>query len=283
MGVLGMEKLNLLLNLEEKIEQYYIQLAKLEINGQYDSLEYNEKLKLIHDLIHKEKTILSTINYKESVVMIGELSQLYGQSDNSSLKIGFDENTYYGRTIQLLRDMSGDDVIEYATTLNYDRNKIILSFLTFMIEQDDYQDIRESLIFYKYLLPFMNYKSEFDFLINNYFTNIELEANNYRTNDFPGYQYVDRSVLVLESLLDLKDIIASTGYVKEEKRKYTLIVIKIIRVLASSILCEQENMTFIFEDLNIILHDEELEDIKNLAEELIAILERLKNKIDWAR
>ena len=74
------------------------------------------------------------------------------------------------------------------------------SFLDFIINNPYYSDIRKDLIFYKYNLLFLNSYSEHDFLINRDINTISLETNNCRTEDLASYVFVDKSILVLESI-----------------------------------------------------------------------------------
>jgi hypothetical protein len=275
----------LLKNIEEKIEYYYIYLAKLEINGNLDSLEYNEYFQLIIDLTNKESKLIDSLDTEDIKSIIKKLKKEYhNENSHSTLGLGFTVNAYYGRLMNLLNSLMGDDILDYACTLEYDKNQIMLSILNFMISNPYYNDIKRDLIFYKYNLIYMNMKSEYDFFITKDIETIELEANNYRTMDLPGYKYVDKAILVLESIDDLSDIVEIEEDFRNNEQQYTNLTIKILNVLANFTLLEEDLLPIVLYDLNAILEAENVYgSIKEYIHELLNILEGLKNKISWAR
>jgi hypothetical protein len=280
-----MKYYKILKEIEEQVEAAYIHLAKLEINGEFDSAEYNEYLKLIVDLTNKEKDIMQKLSMDMVQSMIKQIKrECHNEFAHSSLGLGFTVNAYYERFLNLLYSFMGDDVLDYADTLRYDRNQIILSMMSRMIDSPEYSDIRRDLIFYKYHLLFVNMKSEYDFIVANDIETISLEASSYRTPDFPGYKYVDKAVLVLESTDDLGDITGTDEDFKNSESTQTNLTIKVLNVLASLTLLEEDLLPLLVEDLNNILEDDYTDpSVKEYIHGIMNNLERLKNKISWSK
>jgi len=278
-----MKDFEVLYKLEEKIEKYYMVLAKLEINEKKDSEEYNSFVKLLNDLINEEKKLLLTLNRNDVLYLIDKLKQ---ENVNTTFPIalGHLNNAYCLRLLNILYLYLGDDLIDYGNVLRYDINQILFSFLNNLIYDDYYKDIKENLVFYKYNQIFLNVNSEYDFLLTNNIHTVNLESNNYRTHDLPSYFYVDKTVLVLESTDFLSYITGVREDFKDLNSSYTLMVISIINVLARLVLCENDILNLVYDDLINLLEDDIIyESIKDLVREMLDVLEIIKNRISWAR
>ena len=62
-----MKVLECLYKVEEKIEAYYIKLAELEINNQFDCEEYNYYKQIINSLTKDEMNLLKTLDSKKYI------------------------------------------------------------------------------------------------------------------------------------------------------------------------------------------------------------------------
>ena len=180
--------------------------------------------------------------------------------------------------------MLGDDLINYAETLKSDINKIVFSFLSRMINNDYYSDIRKDLIFYKYNLIFLNSTNEYDFLLKNDTNSVSLETNNNRTSDLPSYKYVDKTILILESKNNFEFIIDGNENFKDNNNEYSLMVISVMNVLSRLMLCEEDTLSLIYDELTYLLENDNVyESTKDLVKEMLIILDSVKNNIAWAR
>ena len=280
-----MDELKLLYKIEEKVEQCYINLAQLEILGEIDSPEYNEYIKLIIELTNDEKRLFARLDRSTLTKIIKQVNRDNFNKNNSNfLGLGFLNNAYYNRLQNMLNLQLGDDLFDYANVVRYDINQIMLSFLDTIINNDYYIDIRKELIFYKYNLLFLNVYSEHDFLINRNINTISLETDNCRTEDLASYIFVDKTVLVLESIDYLCYITNAKEDFRYNTNTYVNMVITIINILARFSLCEKDTLALVYDDFSYLLEDDSVyEDIKELIREMLEMLETIKNKIEWAR
>ena len=280
-----MDELKLLYKIEEKVEQCYINLAQLEILGEIDSPEYNEYIKLIIELTNDEKRLFARLDRSTLSKIIKQVNRDNFNKNNSNfLGLGFLNNAYYNRLQNMLNLQLGDDLFDYANVVRYDINQIMLSFLDTIINNDYYIDIRKELIFYKYNLLFLNVYSEHDFLINRNINTISLETDNCRTEDLASYIFVDKTVLVLESIDYLCYITNAKEDFRYNTNTYVNMVITIINILARFSLCEKDTLALVYDDFSYLLEDDSVyEDIKELIREMLEMLETIKNKIEWAR
>jgi len=278
-----MDILKQLVKVEEKIETYYIHLAQLEFQGMKESVEYQDYVKLINDLINQEKSLFASLSH-EDILSLRKYFQTRCSQIDSPIIIGCLVNSYYFRILQLLNACLGDDSFEYASVLRYDLNQIIFAFLEFLIGNDYYSDIRKDLIFYKYNLIFMNYRSEDDFFVANDISTVSLESKGYRTDDFPASLFVDKAVLVLESTDYISSIMGLGEDFKDNEATYTKGVVSLLEVIARLMLCEKDTLPLIYDDLMALLEDEVLPlSVKALVQEMLEILNQLKTKFQWAR
>lgn len=278
---MGSDKLR---KLEEKIEQCYILLARLEIAGSFDTPEYNEYKSILCDLINKEKDLIIKISYEERIKQFKELKNGREIGTSRPFQLGFKVDSIEERIFNLLETTLGDNALDYACILDYDRNKIMISMLDFMINNDYYDDIKKDLIFQKYNLLYLNMRNEYDFIIENNLEDIELETSNYRTPDFPAYPLIDKAILVLSSTDNISELLYLTDDFIDNKAEYVQAIFRILNILASLVLLESDLLESIYGDLkNLMEADITPESLKNLINELIVILDELRHNISWAR
>lgn len=280
-----MKILECLYKVEEKIEAYYIKLAELEINKELDSEEYNYYKQIINSLTKDEMNLLKTLDSKDIYKLLQQVKKdNFNKVNGKAIALGFINSAYYFRIVNLLELMLGDDLISYAETLKSDINKIIFSFLSRIINNDYYGDIRKDLIFYKYNLIFLNSTNEYDFLLENDTNSVSLETNNNRTSDLPSYKYVDKTILILESKDNFDFIIDGNENFKDNNNEYALMVISVMNVLSRLMLCEEDTLSLIYDELTYLLENDNIhESIKDLVKEMLIILDSIKNNIAWAR
>jgi len=214
LGGISME-LNKLISIEEEIEIGFIALAKLESSGLQASFEYEETLKVINDLVEKEKKLLETLSSEEVISLRKQVLRVCSNS-GTTIALGHLVNASYQRLLSIFNTMLGSEAFDYATYLRYDLNQIIFSFLSYLINNDAYEEIKKDLIFYKYNLIFMNYLSENDFLKTRNISTISIESKSFKTDYAPDLVFVDKSMLILEgrefvSLVKLIIIISSSS------------------------------------------------------------------------
>lgn len=280
-----MKELSVLYQIEDKVEQYYIRLAQLEIEGDVNSQEYNYYLKLIIDLTNEEKKLLASLDSETIIKMRKKVNNdNFNKNNDKPIALGFLTNAYYFRIANMLDLQLGDDLFDYANTLRYDINQVLFTFLDYMINNEYYEDIREDLVFYKYNQIFLNPNSEYDFLILNDVNTVNLETKSYRTSDLPSYVFVDKAILVLESLDFNAYITNAQEDFRNMKNSYVSMVISIINVLSRLMLCEEDIINLVYSDVEYILDSTEVFDsIKEIFSEMYDILQINKNRISWAR
>ena len=157
----------------------------------------------------------------------------------------------------------------------------MLNFLNELINNPYYASIRNELILYRYNLIYMDPYLENDFLYDMLSTNISLEADKYRTEELPSHIFVDKSILVLESL-DFIEYIRSHDDLNNSSNTYALIVISVINILSRLVLCDEETLNLIYDDLVALLDAEEISiETKNLITSLQTILKNMH--FGWSR
>ena len=280
-----MKELRILEQIEEKVEECYIRLAELEIDGKLDSLEYNECFGIIVQLTNKEKEVLKNLHGKD----LEDLKKFVKRKNpfkpsSTPIMLGHLSQVYYLRILDMLDSISGDDYLDYAGILYYDINQLLIAFLNILISNDYYSSIREDLIYYKYHLIFVQADSESDFIMNRYDDTIRFKANNYRTSDMPAYPYIDKAVLAFEGEEYIQKIMEIPENFLFSSNYYSNAVIDIINVLARLTLCDRDTLSYLEEGFNGLLEEDVIsQELKNLIYELLAILDSLKSKIGWAR
>ena len=256
-----------LYELEEQIEAYYINLAELEINGFYDSLEYNNNLRELKNLTDIEKQMFIYLNDNYHMKDIKkEIHKIKPANAPLPICLGHLSQSYPFRLLNIFDDINEDDLVYYAGILKNDINK----------------DIEEDLIYYKYNLIYMDYSLEDNFLKQSFTSNINLEANNYRTEDMPSYIFVDKSILVLDSYnyLNYLQSISDHKYLNQK----VMLIIAIIELFARFILCDAQTLDLIYPEFQAMLEsDLTSEEVKLAINDMENILSEIKSFIGWAR
>lgn len=202
----------------------------------------------------------------------------------NSLSFGYLSNSIYQRLLNIFNSLLGSESYDYAIYLRYDLNQIIFSFLKCLINNSFYEGIKKDLIFYKYNLMYMNHLSEEDFLQTRDIDTISIESKSFKTDFNPELIFVDKSVLILEGR-EYADFIEKFGEdFNDNNNHFTLVVISIIELIARLVLSEDEILHYLQQDFNYLLENENISlEVKNLIQDMVMILERLKNHINVAR
>lgn len=276
-------ELNRIISIEDKIEIGFIALARLEISGLNTSFEYEETIKTIRDLVSEEKRLLASLSPEETFKFRKQVLKFCNR-DGLSICLGHMTNASYYRLLNILNTMLGSELFDYATYLRYDLNQIIFSFLTYLINNEVYEEIRNDLIFYKYNLIFMNHLSEEDFLETRNIETISIESKSRKTDYNPDLIFADKSILVLEGREYADSIQEYSESFKDNNNQYTMVVIAIIELIARLVLSEGEILHYLEQDFDFLLKDESVSlEVKNLIQEMISVLEILKSNINIAR
>lgn len=276
-------ELNEIMSIEEKIEMGYIALARLEISGLNTGFEYEETIKTIRNLINEEKRLLASLSTEDTFKLRKQVLKFCDKLE-FSICLGHMTNASYYRLLKILNIMLGSEHFDYAAYLRYDLNQIIFSFLTYLINNETYEEIRNDLIFYKYNLIFMNHLSEEDFLETRNIETISIESKSRKTDYNPDLIFVDKSMLVLEGR-EHADTIGEYGEsFKDNDNQFSLVVISIIELIARLVLSEGEVLHYLQQDFDFLLKDESVSlEVKNIIQEMISVLEMLKSNINIAR
>ena len=231
-----MEDIKDILKLEENIEKYYLRLMELEIQGLKNSSEYEQIKVILSNLIQKEKRFLyqENIIYSELKEKIEDL--LVGVP--MPINLGYHVNAPLFRFHYLLEIICGDSGVLYASTLTYDKNRIIMKVLEYMIDNDYYSEYKEVLIRLKYDKIFMDYNIEGDFILDNDTSFIILDSRSLR-DDTPSYRYVDRVLLIDE----IEEYIEKLYTIENHDLSYSLAFVYLLEIEARLALCEEPYLT----------------------------------------
>jgi len=282
LGDVGMG-LNKLIIIEEKLEECFIELANLEANGKKDSLEYLEYFNLTNEYVEEEKRVLDFLT-PEEIKNIRKQILKHCNKKECSLALGHLVDACYIRLLNIFNALLGSEAFDYEAYLRYDLNQIIFSFLEYLINNEYYEEIKNDLIYYKYNLIFLNYLSENDFLKTSDISTISIESKSFKTDDNYDLIFVDKTKLILEGKEHISALYNLSDDFKENSNEYALAVISIIELLARLILSENDILHYIQQDFDMLLEDDSLSiEIKNLIQDMLIILEQLKNKIILAR
>ena len=276
-------ELNKLIDIEEKLERSFIALANLESQGLQLSLEYEEIFKVVYDLVNEEKRLLGFLS-NEDIMKLRKMTSKYCNKSKGTLALGYMINTNYERLLNILNKLIGSELYDYALYLRYDLNQLIFSFLEYLINDEVYEDIKKDLIFYKYNLIYMNYLSEEDFLQTRDLRTIRIESKSYKNNFNPELIFVDKSMLILEGR-EYVDFIEEFGEdFKENSNHFTLVVISVLELIARLVLSEDEILQYLQQDFNYLLESDGVPlEVKNLVQDMLLVLEKLKAHINLAR
>ncbi len=276
-------ELNRLISVEEKIEMGFIALAKLEACGLSASFEYEETIKVINDCVNQEKHLLGSLSSEEILNFRKEILK-HCNNRGLSLALGYLTNSCYYRLLNIINSMLGSESYDYAMYLRYDLNQIIFLFLDYLINNDAYEEIRDELILYKYNLIFMNHLSEEDFLQTRNIDIINIESKNFKTDCNPDLIFVDKSLLILEGREHVDTLEKYGDNFKESNNYFALVMISILELIARLVLSEEEILQYLQNDFQYLMEAEGVSlDVKNLIQEMLNILEQLKDRIEVAR
>lgn len=277
----------ILCKLEEQLEYKYLSLALLEQKGEIESSEYYQCLQDIERLINEEKKVFSSFSNQDELLNFKkQIKEFNHVKQPLPISLGHLTDAYYFRILNKIDTILGDDTLYYEQILRNDINRIILQFINFMINNPYYEDIRADLIAWKYDVVFMNDFSEDDFLDGSLSDEVKLDSKSYHTDDFPGHIYVDKCILVLESINNLAFISMAPEDFRDNNDNYVTLIIGIVNVLACLSLCDQDLLGLLEDDFNDILAEETDEtpiEVKELIREMMQILEIIKSKFRWAR
>ncbi len=273
--------INLLLEIENLITTNYLALYMGESLNKVNSLEYETCFQELIELTKKETKIISSLVNLYSVNSLKqELLNRKVSKREIPLSLGHLTDAEVFRLLHIIDNISGDELLEYASTLKTDIDNLLLAFLEELINNPYYADIRNNLILYRYNLIYMNMELENSFFNDMLSTEVSLEASKYRTAEVPSYIFVDKTILVLESL-DYIDYIKSHDG-EENPNSQSLIIISIINILTRLTLCEEETLSLIYDDLTDLLTSEDLTfTTKKLINDMQDILKNMH--FDWAR
>jgi len=273
-----------LMVLEEQIEGAYISMAHIEAGISEDN-DYVYWMQLLYRSVNEEKSLIQAIvtsgylqNLEKTVKVNTE------NSDEFNITLGSHSMAIYYRLKYLLEILAGDDTLDYVYALRYDRNKIVLSMLDELMKNPEYDHIKTNLIMFKYNIYYLNMENENNF-INEIGQDMILSSNKYRTSANPATKYIDQGVLLYPSVEGMDYVISVSGTdFKGNNLELTTVIIKLLNIIASVILCEEENVHGIYRDLmNIVEFDDYNMDLKNIVVELFEILKNIQREIAWSR
>ncbi|MDE5540142.1 MAG: hypothetical protein K2J20_06640 [Bacilli bacterium] len=234
----------------------------------------------------EENKSFSSLQAKNGLLPFKKQIKEYNHVKNPlPISLGYLQDAYYFRILNKIDSILGDTSLYYEQVLRNDINRIVLQFINFMIDNSYYEDIRGSLIAWKYDLAFMNDFSEDDFLSRSDNESVTLDSKSYHTDDFPGHVYVDKCVLVLESINNLAFISNAHEDFRSDKDTYVSLIMGIVNVLVCLSICNEELLGLIEDDFNNILDSENdvtPSEVKELIHEMMKILEIIKSKLRWS-
>lgn len=273
-----------LIILEEEIANCYIALAEIEM-GINEEADYDYYFKLLCDDLNKEK------DYFNKISLGGYLSifrdrvnhELIGVKE-FDITLGRHTKGIFFRLKYILEYSSGGEILEYASILRSDANKIRIMMLDNLKDNPKYESIKNDLIASEYNMYFLNIDNEYDY-VNDLEKDLVLRAGSSRTSDFLGYKYIDRGILLFEAETALTYIMTyGTQDFKENSNLFTSIVLKILIILSNLTLCEEDNLGSIYEEIVGILEDSSSnEQLKEVLEDALNILNELQNEIRYER
>lgn len=268
-----------LIELEEKIEVIYLQLMNLEKSGLKKSLDYQILVEEVRRLVKLEMLFFMHDDFS-----FKDLKKVLEKPDKGPtlpVHLGCYEHAYFFRLSSLIDSISGDDTILYAVALNYDIYQIILKCVEVMLDNDYYREIKGDLLRVKYDLIYLDYEMESDFLLENEKESISLKSRILK-EDLPSSKYVDQAILVYESLENIRYLRVLSLEFGEDY--YSLAVVFILNILARVAMCNGETLTYVMNDFNLLLEDEELNmEIRNLIMEMIELFKQIQHEFYFKR
>ena len=189
-----------LLEISLRIRNCYLSLISIDSNNQKDNNEYNETLDELKLLINKEKTLYSELPESEISLILGNLfgkgflsfedyinACVILNDDNKMLltRISFRleeilnnidcapiENEQYDEYEEELEDITDEVDIDYLNALDRSLEEDIVNTIIYVIDSyvsnDDYKEIKEKLLYYKYMLLYIFADNEKDYFKSNF-------------------------------------------------------------------------------------------------------------------
>ena len=130
----------------------------------------------------------------------------------------------------------------------------------------------------------MSHLSEEDFLVTHNISNINIESKSFKTDCNPDLIFVDKSILILEGREHVDTLEKYGDNLGENNNFFALVMISILELIARLVLSEEEILQYLQNDFQYLMEDEDISlDVKNLIQEMLNILEQLKERIEVAR
>lgn len=128
----------------------------------------------------------------------------------------------------------------------------------------------------------MNEYSEYDFL-ETLGSGLSIESKSHKTSDNWDLVFVDKTVLLLEGRELIQNLLNLGDGFSDDINQCALAVIAIIELLGRLVLSEEDILIFLEEDFNRLFKGESSLELKNLIQEMLQILDKLKNRITIAK
>lgn len=273
-----MDVLYQVMAIDEKIEDLYIRLINLSINGVWDGADYQYFVAQIKSLVEQERDLLADqpIHYHS----LKEELQKY-MIPKLPINLEHHTNSFLIRLDGRLDAIYGDPGIEYANALYYDIHKIISKLLVFMIHNDYYAEIRDDLIRFYYDIIFLDDDMERDFCLQIESQDIELSSQKYQ-EDCPSFKYIDRAILFSDAEDDIQNIAALEN--RNNPSDQALIAIYIMEIYARIALSKGSLQEVLLDDFKSMLEDEVISsEVKNMIMEIGDIFRQVQNQFYFSR
>lgn len=268
----------------EGITIYYDQLAFLEYQEQTASSNYQATFKELYDATIHENNLLTEA---ETLGLLPEIKQLIDKDLINRKKQSIilkHSKAHIFRLQSMIESMSSSDVLKYVYALKYDISSIILAMIEELLPDAYYDDIKEDLISLKYSLIFLHIDIEQEFLDQKLDSSkIKITSYNYRNFSNPGYRYIDEGILVSESnpyLIYLENVQDFLG----SNIRRSIVITSILNILARLVLCDENTVSEIYEDLMNILESEQFSpELQAEIKNMLNILEKIQNRLTVTR
>lgn len=268
----------------EAITIYYDNLAFLEYQDQIASPNYQTTFQSLYDEANHENILLTEA---ETLGLLPSIKQLIDKDLINKKEQGIilkHSKAHIFRLQSMIESMSPNDVLKYVYALKYDISRIILAMIEELFPDAYYEDIKEDLISFKYSLIFSHIDIENEFLaqeLDN--SKIRIISHSYRNPSNPGYRYIDKGVLVSESnpyLMYLENVQDFLG----SNIRRSLVIISILNILARLVLCDENTVSEIYEDLMNLLKSEQFSsELQDEIKNMLNILEKIQSRLTVTR
>lgn len=268
----------------EAITISYDQLAFLEYQEQTASSNYQATFKELYDATIHENNLLTEA---ETLGLFPEIKQLIDKDLINRKKQSIilkHSKAHIFRLQSLIESMSSSAILKYVYALKYDISSIILAMIEELLPDAYYDDIKEDLISLKYSLIFLHIDIEQEFLDQKLDSSkIKITSYNYRNFSNPGYRYIDEGVLVSESnpyLIYLENVQDFLG----SNIRRSIVITSILNILARLVLCDENTVSEIYEDLMNILESEQFSpELQAEIKNMLNILEKIQTRLTVTR